>query len=339
MVYKLPAPHTTITSLEFSEWIEFATILDSLMQMHETLRCLALVYTGDPLETESCIQFPRLEELRIGSSPWHADSRQESILWNWSVPNLQRLWLHGHQRLCQASLSKFGANITFLFLTESIPIDSCPKLQHLAVNGNVFMTWRHHSTLECVDIWSSPVVDAADSSLVVRIPDTNPCLRAYLPALRKCRIFDATFIHYCDLSVALPPIDIPSIPPRLGEFDFDTTSGDHKCDSSCSLRKKFWQQRKAGRCLAPWWVSLLDYVESATVQDKTDPGEYVEELDGDSRYDPRADWFRNEEIDGGSSSDSESEDSEGVEELNSDGEDWEIGREEALEIFSRIISK
>ncbi|KAF7305935.1 F-box domain-containing protein [Mycena chlorophos] len=363
MVYKLPAPHTTITSLEFSGRIEFETILDILMQMHETLCCLALEYTGNPLETEPCIEFPRLEELCIhGSSPWNPEPRHEPTLWDWSVPNLQRLWLYGNQHLCHASLSKFGANITFLFLTKWSAVGMCPKLQHLAVTGDAAYDGlrfpKSHSTLQYVDLWCSPEADAdADSDsdadadadggaddfpLRLKIPDIEQCrLQARFPALRKCRIFDATFVHYRDISFALSPIDMPSRTPRaprLGEFDFETISADHECDSSCSLRKKFQQQREAGHCLAPWLVSLLEHVEPGTVQRDTDLGEYIQLVEQElPRYDP--DWTPGDESDGGSCSDSDSEDSDAVEESDSDGEDWEISREEALEIFSRIISK
>ncbi|KAF7305916.1 F-box domain-containing protein [Mycena chlorophos] len=402
-IYKLPSTtylplqlKENITSLEFSQHIDFDLILVTLAHLQQRLRRLSLAFTEDSLETQPPLEFPILEELRIIIAT-DDSNEDEPVIWSWSMPILQRLWLStgpAVSSLVMASsllrhapqiLANYGSNVTFLSLTLTFRNGTaledifCPKLQHLVITtcchrsphvDECALLVRGHPALEYLDIWCLTWGKQDHLSLQPNIPHiTQADLRAKFPALRKCRIFDGTFVHFADLNLEFPPSPPrPLSQPRfLGEFDF--RPAENICAThSAWIHTTYKVQHGAYFARPPWLSGALEFVEPGSAFSDRDFADFVQFADSDdmeldSDEDPDWEPDSDEESDGGSCTDSDSEawdsgesesdmssDSQSDTNMSTDFESvdedelslademkWEIDRAQLLEIFSDIV--
>ncbi|KAJ7451821.1 hypothetical protein B0H11DRAFT_310226 [Mycena galericulata] len=343
LLISFPAMSSGITSLEFSNAVDFSVVFPLLFELCGSLRSLSVAlpkdYNNDKYPQ---LAFPYLEEFRVDLTFNFEFSRPdaEKAIRKWSMLNLRRFWItdpvYRNQILAQMLVEIYGRNVTFLSVytarnppTLQAILDKCPALEHLVGEvsfpydtESIFVDFAdcHHPKLKYFDIWYSwdaprSLVDKGTSR-----PTFNNLKKGF-PELRACRCLDITFKHLWDLPMLFPPTDFVQ-PGEPGE--------------------------EKDICLmfsGPWLDDILEFTNSASMLGRVLPE--VDFSDGEEGSDQSfvVDREFGDDSDPDDYSDSDSGScitvSEGgveayLDEFYSE-DNWEVGREEALEIFSRII--
>ncbi|KAJ7020322.1 hypothetical protein C8F04DRAFT_302486 [Mycena alexandri] len=221
----LPSPSSTgsaITSLGFT-FLPGTLLQPALIQHCRNLRSLSLVLllpmTPSALEQLKRRSGPdarrRCEEEEHHPLPFdnlevlHITVDNDSAIRDtWSMPRLQRVSLRGkmnHQT--SGLLAPFGGTIASLSLYDlhfaassalllQRVLDSCPKLDHLALSVSLFDPALRHPTITAIDIfclgWTTPGVIQLRS------------LSARFPALQTLRTLDESMRFLRDIPRSLP---------------------------------------------------------------------------------------------------------------------------------------
>ncbi|KAJ7071953.1 hypothetical protein C8F01DRAFT_1101959 [Mycena amicta] len=351
MVCKLPRMNPTITSLEFTPDVDFTIVLAALTQLCPGLRSLALPFTESYVDTYPQLNFPVLDELRvlIFMKKDENSGMLAPSLWNWSMPVLQGLWLVAmpnnisyRSRISWLAfaplfLDAFGTNISFLslhvanFWEPTILRVRCPKLKHLVITTTrrwqdpsscAMPTVESHAGVRYLDVWCQCNAEIEPSRL--HLPDVHK-LKSGFPCLVACRFLDASFIHFHRLPLEFPP----GLPAFRGEIVFEGPR--HRTSIyETDLRLP----------LPGWWRTIVDFVDPASVYsqyDLTDTARFEgHELEEDSGWYPNG--APDEDSDEGLYSDGDSDSfvDEGHEGEFYLEEDWEMDRDEVLEIFTTV---
>ncbi|KAJ6576085.1 hypothetical protein DFH09DRAFT_1150340 [Mycena vulgaris] len=301
----LPALVSTITSLEYSDCVDYSLILPSLVQLCQTLRSLSLTLPETYDSNHPTLMLPSLENLRLGLAD---DSMIPTA--KWVIPSVRWVSLRQTFRLrfpayrsahAQAAtvLDAYGRTIRTLTISYNTRgslqelVNCCPVLEHLGVSGGLCVAPLDHPTLQSVDIFRD-----------FSTPEDVDCLKGNLPALRSCRSLDGALSY---LGGAFPTLAIRS----EGGGDDSRRPADgpplyHDLPQSS-------------------WLALL----------LSDVGTAAESSDDDSDYISQSD------DDDGSVEDSDSASDSDADTVSEDGrgnafymeEDWEIDADEALSIF------
>ncbi|KAJ7485824.1 hypothetical protein FB451DRAFT_1128071 [Mycena latifolia] len=161
---------TNITSLEYSNNVEYSLILPTLVQLCGSLRFLALPLPSIHHASHPTIVFSQLEYLHL-----HLHNSATSRP-TWLMPVLQRLWLLNLStdsksiQTAEAFLSVHGHTIKFLWVADFIPssetdptiqgvLDRCPVLEHLATSVRVHGRRRTpltHKKIKSLDMFEGP---------------------------------------------------------------------------------------------------------------------------------------------------------------------------------------
>jgi len=334
--------NSSITSLEYSSSIPYSAILPSLVQLSQNLKSLALAIPGG--EGYSAITFNRLENLRL-----KVESESGSSLSNWHIPNLRRLWLdaephlnpHTKETITNALIDSYGATLTFLQLShrqlhlEQL-LDRCPVLEHIASPHHLPDSLTHQR-LKFVDVFVS--CEHTDPSELIT------ALMVGFPALRSYRCLDFGNSLFQDVPLPFANESGQDDEGARAEDDDSTTSRTHDGDRNEEREGPASMSRLRGveRYEGPQYLpAILGFVDSGAVH-----GMPVLWTDQSQDY-----VFSSGEDDGGSIDGLESDDAETDSDSDSDAvtvsedggylkdelqveEPWEIGHDEAIEMFYR----
>ncbi|KAJ6625742.1 hypothetical protein B0H10DRAFT_2000419 [Mycena sp. CBHHK59/15] len=307
----LPPLSSSITSLEYSDAMPLSDILPSLIQLRQNLRSLSINLTPFS-HSDPEITFENLEDLRLCFS-FEKDFADPAT--KWSMPRLQRIWFtatgtdfaHKFMDIFKQFFDVCGPKLTFLSVDSIVHgpqeiLDRCPALEHLVILSHIAGPWQH-GALKYVDFWRPdfPAVQRGQSF---------DSLKTALPLLRTVRNLDKTFDCLWDLPVRMPPTQ-NDVGPEEDQEDSDDSQ-----DSS-----SFWDYAV--------WSAVREFADPDSIQ-----GEVVE-----SDEDDCIEEDRDEDKDSVDDCDSDSGSCITVsDELYEDMEmDEQIGHDQALEIFSRVV--
>ncbi|KAJ7739042.1 hypothetical protein DFH07DRAFT_892459 [Mycena maculata] len=340
VTFSLPPMASSITSLEYTDAVDFSVALPSLVELCGNLRSLTLALPASYNDIDRHLIFPKLEDLRIVDSR-HPEPKTPA--WKWTMPTLRRMWAASISRVAlQALLDAYGRKLAFLSVynhhAATGSLGKCPALEHLVLGAQVRMTpdlfEKPHPNVKYVDIWHK--WDGPRTRVGTDRP-TFSSLKAVFPALRTCRYFDATFWHLWDLPVRFPPSDVQ---PQV-EFDDPEESEDSAVAEAEDSQFSFFQ--------SPWLAVILESTDPALLN-----GRVLPEVDASDDFE--ADLAYGNESDDYSDTTSDSCDTDSVDldnnfftamrilgrqylddEFHAEDDRWDVAREEALEIFSRIV--
>ncbi|KAJ6507295.1 hypothetical protein C8R47DRAFT_1209215 [Mycena vitilis] len=306
-----PAMNSYITSLEFSSDIPYAVSLPVLVHHCSSLKSLVITIPAAVDGGHPVLTFPKLEDLRLTLEFYSAVSGS-----NWRTPNLRRLWLsrsHVEIRFTRDAelqrteklLETYGRTLTFLRLTpfhapcQSF-LDRCPALEHL-VTHHIPVSIKHR-VLKYIDVFMS-----------CEAPEQPTPWAEGLPCLRRYRRLDsATSILR----------DIP-LPPDVG------AARDH-ADSKGQMSSIALVSTHKNPENLPVVLGFNGSVLNGPLIDWEWHGDGTHVVDAD------ADDEGSSDTEGSDMSDS----GWGTDEMRGDldnplyeEEDWEIGHDEAIEMF------
>ncbi|KAJ6507296.1 hypothetical protein C8R47DRAFT_1100821 [Mycena vitilis] len=350
----LPAMSSSITSLAFSSSIPYSAILPALVHLCSSLTSLAFTIPSAE-DDHPPLTFDKLEDLRLTLEVYSV-----VLGANWRAPALRRLWLcrehvtnaevplSVEHRRTEELLTAYGPTITFLMLSVfhllcQEYLDRCPVLEHLVLHKPPYDI--RHSALRFIDVFVS--CDATGS----RASPTNK-----FPSLRRYRHLDSatSVLQHIPLTA-----EVSGENEKAGTAGYTEDAGPsgHNEDAEAAGDNEDGQEETASTSEVPPTIEnlpvLLGFNECAVNgppiywADHSDD-DYVPEDDDDkgsvdyssdyseSDSDSELDWGSGSGSCPGSGSDAVADD-EGYD-LNNPyyvGEYWEIGRDEAIELFYR----
>ncbi|KAJ7141323.1 hypothetical protein C8R44DRAFT_763181 [Mycena epipterygia] len=360
----LPVMSHSITSLEFSRVVNFGLILLSLDHLCDSLRFLALpLPPSEDIEeyaTDVQLNFPQLEELRVHLNPEPDSDLEPSVpsVWNWSMPGLRRMWLTAtfpDRIRAEMLLDVYGQNLTFLsifFWTDvQALLDRCPSLEHLVIgNPTSTASLLKHQKIKHLDLWwqwhARAVVE----------PDkpTLESARIGFPALCSCRYLDVTFNYLWDLPLRFPPNELPPRDeariaavdaPDVFSGDADNESGKMDEDEEMKEDLEDSEVRANDFIGSSWLAAILEYTDPQSMNGRALPEvDLSDDEDGYQSFVVNATFGNESDPEDYSDSDSDagscvtvSEDGGYlVDQFYTGVDQWEVDRDEALEIFSRV---
>ncbi|KAJ7045990.1 hypothetical protein C8F04DRAFT_1066966 [Mycena alexandri] len=168
----LPPMSSTITSLEFSRGFPYSTILPFLVELSHNLKSLVLSLPAVD-DQHPALTFDKLEVLGLD-----VDNESEFPASKWRIPALRRLWVsfHGvrHHEILTHLLEAYGATLTSLRLPRTSRefhvqplLDRCPLLESLTLHEDAAKS-VHHQTVKFIDIFC--VEKPRADSLEARFP-------------------------------------------------------------------------------------------------------------------------------------------------------------------------
>ncbi|KAJ7451801.1 hypothetical protein B0H11DRAFT_2075148 [Mycena galericulata] len=334
------------TSLEYTNAVDFAVVIPTLVELCGGLRALALAlplnYSCTP---DSRLTFPKLEDLRVRVDL--TPSGRDPSVWKWPMPKLRRIWVtsdlpalynlnHNSMQL-PLLLDVYGRNLTFLSMCADSTqlhalLGKCPAA--LVVGDRVSpasISSSGHLNVKYVDVWHK--WHGPQTNVESGKPTFNT-LKVGFPALRACRYFDVTFGHLWDLPVRFPP----------GERQQQDDSGELGSDSSgeeLDVQPLFLG--------SPWLAAILEFTDPASIFGwaLSDVDSSVFEPEEPQTFDffygtGPSDSENDTDSDAGSCDTDSMDDGLGTSTRNylldefDAGQSWEVDREEALEIFSKV---
>ncbi|KAJ7680925.1 hypothetical protein DFH06DRAFT_432090 [Mycena polygramma] len=341
----LPAMSSSITSLAFSSSIPYSAILPALVHLCGSLTSLAFTIPSAE-DDHPTLTFDKLEDLRLTLELYSVVSGS-----NWRAPALRRLWLsreHGtntevdptvEQRRTEELLSTYGPTIRFLrltahhFLSQDF-LNRCPVLEHLVLHQAPDSIT--HPTLRFIDVFVS--CDA------IGLPSpTNK-----LPSLRRYRHLDSA-------TTLLRHIPLTPDARAMGKNEEVGAPGHDKHTGAAGDNEDGKVETPRINKVTPTTENLpvlLGFNERAVNgppihwADHSDPDYFPDDDDDDKGSVDYSSEYSDTDSDTDSDSDSDSDSSPGSDAVTDDegydlgnpyyvGEYWEIGRDEAIEIFYR----
>ncbi|KAJ7680916.1 hypothetical protein DFH06DRAFT_431665 [Mycena polygramma] len=308
-----PTMNSSITSLQFGSDIPYSTILPALAQLCSSVKSLAITIPGAD-DQHPILTFDKLESLRLTLVWYSAPSTS-----NWRTPALRRLHLSrehlatyvaadAEQRRTEALLDAHGRTVTFLRLSQEYLLvqgylDRCPVLEHLvfyhAPNSIA------HRKVKFIDTFVS-CEDAAD--------DESSVWKAAFPSLRRYRRLDFGTGILRDVPLSFERDEMHPEEADDGETKRPTITA----PENLPVLLGFSDGAVNGR-LVHWVDNSDDYVFDADADD----GGSVDSSDS-------------EDSDSGSDAVTVSEDGGYLDDPFYEGDEWEIGRDEAIEIFDSM---
>ncbi|KAJ7680895.1 hypothetical protein DFH06DRAFT_1290582 [Mycena polygramma] len=308
----IPTMNSSITSLHFSSDTPYSAILPALAQFCSSLKSLAITIPGAD-DHYPILTFNKLKALHLTLEWYSAPSTS-----NWRTPALRRLHLSdenlgsfvtadARRRRTETLLDAHGRTVTFLrlsqhHLTAQEHLDRCPVLEYLVLS--YVPRSIEHPKLKFLDVLSCEN----------NVGDEPTLWRARFPSLRGCRRLDST----TGLLRAVP------LPVESGQ-DEDEAVHPEEADDGVTQ----WLP------LTAHLPVLLGFSDGAV------NGRLVHWVDNSDDY-----VFDADDDDGGSVDSSESEDSGSdavtvsedggyLDDPFYEGDEWEIGRDEAIGVFDR----
>ncbi|KAJ7761054.1 hypothetical protein B0H16DRAFT_558637 [Mycena metata] len=317
----LPSMSSTITSLEFSRGIPYSTIFPFLIELSPNLKSLVLSLPVVDYE-HPVLTFDNLEVLGLD-----VDNESEFLASKWRIPALRRLWVSFQHVLSYGILTDllgaYGATLTSLQLPWTRVnfhlqplLDRCPLLESLTVHDNTVKSLRHQ-TVKFIDVFCMDT------------PRTHS-LKARFPALRRYRnlAFMATMFRDLPFPVDTEP---PAQESAVGDLDKDGPEnvGDDE-DGPENIDDSEEEILESIESLP----EMLEFMDPRSVH-----GVATDNF-GEFHWGPEDIPQRGSDYDSDECSYSESDAvtvSEDLADLDdavrADGEDWEVGHDEAIELF------
>ncbi|KAJ6507284.1 hypothetical protein C8R47DRAFT_88765 [Mycena vitilis] len=310
-----PTINSSITSLQFGSDIPYSAVLPALAQLCGRLKSLAITIPGAD-DHHPILNFSQLESLRP-TLVWYSEPSTS----NWRTPVLRRLHLSrdslgrvgsadGTRRQLKALLDAHGHTVTFLRLMAEHSLvqgylDRCPVLEHLVFHPTPKSI--AHLKVKFIDMFVS-CEDTADDKPSV-------WWKAAFPSLRRYRRLDVAMSVLRDVPLSFERDEDGVVHPEEAD-DGETKRPTITAPENLPVLLGFSDGELNGRPVH-WVDNSDDYVLDADADD----GGSVDSSDGE---------------DSGSDALTVSEDGGCLDDPFYVGDDWEIGRDEAIEIFDSM---